>query len=101
MGAIFDQLNKGESVTAGLRKVDKSQMTHKNPSLRASSVVPDRKGSEDSLGRSRSRGPETKPKPDSMKAKSGAALKKPAKHELDGNKWIIVSSTLTANELVV
>jgi len=27
-------------VTKGLKKVDKSEMTHKNPELRASSVVP-------------------------------------------------------------
>lgn len=29
----------GGDVTKGLRKVDKSEMTHKNPELRASSVV--------------------------------------------------------------
>ena len=38
--AVFADLNRGEDVTKGLRKVDKSEMTHKNPSLRASSVVP-------------------------------------------------------------
>lgn len=37
--ALFGQLNKGEGVTAGLKKVDKSQMTHKNPDLRSSSLV--------------------------------------------------------------
>ena len=36
----MDSLNKGGDVTKGLRKVDKSEMTHKNPSLRESSVVP-------------------------------------------------------------
>lgn len=40
--AVFAELNKGEAVTKGLRKVDKSEMTHKNPSLRAGSAVPDR-----------------------------------------------------------
>ena len=40
--AVFAQLNRGEEVTKGLRKVDKSEMTHKNPALRASSVVPAR-----------------------------------------------------------
>jgi adenylyl cyclase-associated protein len=40
--AVFAELNKGEAVTQGLRKVDKSQMTHKNPALRAGNVVPDR-----------------------------------------------------------
>ncbi|KAH0369033.1 adenylate cyclase-associated protein, partial [Aureobasidium melanogenum] len=91
MGAVFDQLNRGESVTAGLRKVDKSEMTHKNPSLRAGSTVADRKGSQDSINRSRSRGPELKPKPDSIRGKGIAqpAPKKEPKKELDGNKWII------------
>ncbi|KAL0575070.1 hypothetical protein ABG067_009068, partial [Albugo candida] len=36
--AVFAEINKGSSVTANLRKVDKSEMTHKNPSLRAGSV---------------------------------------------------------------
>ena len=90
MGAVFDQLNRGESVTSGLRKVDKSEMTHKNPALRASSSVPERQGSVDSTGRSRSRGPETKPKPQSMRTKSGAAPKREGRKELDGNKWYIV-----------
>ena len=38
--AVFAELNRGEDVTKGLRKVDKSEMTHKNPALRAGSVVP-------------------------------------------------------------
>lgn len=36
---LFGELNKGGDITSGLKKVDKSQMTHKNPALRASSVV--------------------------------------------------------------
>ena len=39
MGGVFAALNKGESVTSGLKKVDKSEMTHKNPELRAGGVV--------------------------------------------------------------
>lgn len=81
MGAVFDQLNRGEAVTAGLRKVDKSEMTHKNPSLRSSAPA---------MERSRSRGPETKPKPASMRGAGAATPKKEGKKELDGNKWIIV-----------
>merc|ERR1719430_1499835 len=38
-GALMDSLNRGADVTKGLRKVDKSEMTHKNPELRAGSVV--------------------------------------------------------------
>ncbi|KAF7190097.1 Adenylyl cyclase-associated protein [Pseudocercospora fuligena] len=89
MGAVFDQLNRGEAVTAGLKKVDKSQMTHKNPSLRANSTVPD-KGD---INRSRSPGPEIKPKPTSMRQNSTAShksqQKREGKKELDGNKWLI------------
>ncbi|OTB03718.1 hypothetical protein M426DRAFT_321425 [Hypoxylon sp. CI-4A] len=77
MGAVFSELNKGENVTKGLRKVDRSEMTHKNPSLRASSTV------SDSSARAKSPAPGKKPKPESMR------LKKPPKKELDGNKWTI------------
>jgi hypothetical protein len=38
--AVFAELNRGEEVTKGLRKVDRSQMTHKNPELRAGGAVP-------------------------------------------------------------
>lgn len=91
MGAVFDQLNRGEAVTSGLRKVDKSEMTHKNPSLRAASAVNERTGSQDSINRSRSRGPELKPKPNSIRGKglTPQTPKKEPKKELDGNKWII------------
>jgi hypothetical protein len=40
VAAVFADLNRGESVTKGLRKVDKSEMTHKNPELRAQGPVP-------------------------------------------------------------
>lgn len=40
VSALISQLNKGADVTAGLKKVDKSQMVHKNPELRKTSVVP-------------------------------------------------------------
>lgn len=81
LGAVFSELNKGEAVTKGLRKVDKSEMTHKNPSLRAGSTVPERGAS--TRGKSPAP-PGTKPKPESMR------VKKPAKKELEGNKWTIV-----------
>lgn len=81
INAVFSELNKGEAVTKGLRKVDRSEMTHKNPSLRASSTVPDREGSVSSRGKSPA--PGKKPKPESMR------VKKPPKKELEGNKWLI------------
>lgn len=87
MGAVFEQLSKGEGVTAGLRKVDKTEMTHKNPALRAGATVPTRSDSQTSIssasGRGKSPLPGKKPKPESMRTK------KPPRKELDGNKWII------------
>jgi adenylyl cyclase-associated protein len=79
MGAVFDQLNQGEAITSSLRKVDKSQMTHKNPSLRAGSTVSE--GS--SAVRGKSPAPSKKPKPENMRAR------KPPRKELEGNKWLI------------
>ncbi|EQB59199.1 hypothetical protein CGLO_00457 [Colletotrichum gloeosporioides Cg-14] len=79
LGAVFSELNKGEAVTKGLRKVDRSEMTHKNPSLRASSTVPEHDGS----ARGKSPAPQRKPKPESMR------VKKPPKKVLEGNKWTI------------
>lgn len=38
--ALFSAINSGEDITSGLRKVNKSDMTHKNPELRGSSIVP-------------------------------------------------------------
>jgi len=78
LDAVFGELNKGEAVTAGLRKVDKSQMTHKNPSLRASSTV-----SGTGAARGKSPAPARKPEPESMR------VKKPPRKELEGNKWTI------------
>ncbi|KAG5951994.1 hypothetical protein E4U53_001844 [Claviceps sorghi] len=79
LDAVFSELNKGAEVTKGLRKVDKSEMTHKNPSLRAGGSV----GDQEILARGKSPAPGKKPKPESMR------LKKPARVDLDGNKWTI------------
>ncbi|KUI68685.1 Adenylyl cyclase-associated protein [Cytospora mali] len=87
--AVFSELNKGESVTAGLRKVDKSQMTHKNPSLRAGSTVTD--GSP----RGKSPAPGKKPKPESMR------VKKPPVKILEGNKWTIENYEKEANPIEI
>ncbi|KAL5002512.1 adenylate cyclase associated N terminal-domain-containing protein [Aspergillus recurvatus] len=80
MSAVFAQLNQGDTVTQGLRKVDKSEMTHKNPNLRASSTVP---GSPSSSSRSKSPAPSKKPKPESMRSR------KPPRKDLEGTKWFI------------
>ncbi|KAH0848857.1 Adenylyl cyclase-associated protein [Fonsecaea pedrosoi] len=93
MSAVFDQINQGSSVTAGLRKVDKSEMTHKNPALRGSSTVPHRSASQTSVtGRGKS--PVPNKKPDSMRSK------KPGRKELDGNKWIVENFENLPSEII-
>lgn len=74
---MFGQLNQGEGVTKGLKKVDASQMTHKNPELRAQAPAA---------------APTTKPAAPKLAAKPAQLkAKKPPKTQLDGNKWTIVS----------
>ncbi|KAA1471318.1 cyclase-associated protein [Dentipellis sp. KUC8613] len=89
--AVFAELNRGEEVTKGLRKVDKSEMTHKNPSLRAGSTVPARAPSPNA--------PKKPLKPTKPHALAG---KKPSKFALEGNKWMIEyqenESALTVGE---
>lgn len=75
--AVFAEINRGESVTANLRKVDKSEMTHKNPSLRAGSTVTAAPTSP------KRQGPPTPNKPDKY------TLKKAAKTSLEANKWVV------------
>ncbi|KAL8293126.1 hypothetical protein RQP46_000820 [Phenoliferia psychrophenolica] len=75
MGSVFASLNKGESVTKGLKKVDKSEMTHKNPELRQSSVVA-------AVIPASGKAPVKPPKPHSFQ-------KKPPKTALEGKKWSI------------
>jgi adenylyl cyclase-associated protein len=88
LDAVFSDLNKGEAVTKGLRKVNPDQMTHKNPALRAGATVPTRSDSQSSvssISRGKSPAPSKKPKPEGMRTK------KPPVKRLEGNKWIIVS----------
>ncbi|KAA6407087.1 MAG: adenylyl cyclase-associated [Lasallia pustulata] len=98
MSGVFEQLSKGESVTAGLRKVDPSSQTHKNPSLRAGATVPTRSDSQNSAaspsGRGKSPVPGPKPNPGNMRTK------KPPRKELDGNKWIIENYDSPAEGLI-
>ncbi|KAF9898376.1 hypothetical protein BX616_004113 [Lobosporangium transversale] len=80
MSAVFAQLNQGEAITANLRKVDKSKMTHKNPELRTSGMVTASAGKPSSPKKA---GPGAPPKPASL------TLKKPPKLALEGNKWMV------------
>ncbi|XP_001638431.2 adenylyl cyclase-associated protein 1 [Nematostella vectensis] len=69
--ALFSEINMaGTNIASGLRKVTDDQKTHKNPNLRASSVVKD------------------KPKPTIAK-KPVAVTKKPPVFELQGKKWMV------------
>lgn len=68
---LLAALNKGEGVTAGLRKVTDEQKTHKNPNLRAGNVV---KATEKQDAPAKSYG-----KP--------VTVNKPPRLEMDGKKW--------------
>ncbi|CAE6404544.1 unnamed protein product [Rhizoctonia solani] len=74
--AVFAQINQGADVTKGLRKVNKEEMTHKNPALRASGTVP-------TASSPAPRRPSKPAKPAALQTK------KPPKMELSGNKWSI------------
>lgn len=82
--ALLASLNKGGAITSGLKKVDPSQQTHKNPELRAAGAVPDRAPSP-----SRRPGPPVKAKPAGFSRAPAAPAKKPPKLELEGNKWAV------------
>jgi len=69
---LLAALNKGEGVTAGLKKVSKDQMTHKNPALRAGNVV---------------KHVEKKETPSKPAYGKPVAADKPPRMEMDGKKW--------------
>lgn len=73
ISALLGQLNQGLSITSTLKKVDKSQMTHKNPSLRNTDVAPEQPPPS-------SRQAAEKPKPEQQKKKT------PIKR-FDNHKW--------------
>jgi adenylyl cyclase-associated protein len=85
MGAVFAELNKGESITSGLKKVDKSQMTHKNPELRKKSVPMPPKKPRNLSSSNGNKGEESK--------EFHHKEKKPAQFELIDNKWMITNMT--------
>ncbi|KAK9893444.1 hypothetical protein P389DRAFT_156183 [Cystobasidium minutum MCA 4210] len=79
ISAVFADLNKGETVTKGLRHVDRSEMTHKNPSLRAAGAGSDAAGGDKAGSR-----PAIPKKPASFQHQP---QKKPAVCNLEGTKW--------------
>lgn len=70
--ALLRDLNKGTDITRGLRKIDPSQQTHKNPALRSQGPMP-------------TKGPSTAAKSVSRTEQS----QRPPKFELEGKKWMI------------
>ncbi|CAG7730334.1 unnamed protein product [Allacma fusca] len=70
--ALFQELNRGENVTKGLKKVTSEMQTHKNPNLRAGGVVPEKGGA--------SANHTSAPK---------APTVKPPKLILEGKKWVV------------
>lgn len=74
MDAVFSQLNQGEGITSSLKKVDASQMTHKNPGLRGA-------GAPSPSASAKPAPPRPGSKPSSLRPK------KPAQTALEGNKW--------------
>ena len=74
---LFAELNKGEDVTKGLKKVTSDMQTHKNPNLRTAGgpVAPASK-------------PGLAPKPGSS-GPSSAAPSRPPRKELEGKKWMV------------
>jgi adenylyl cyclase-associated protein len=83
IAAVFSQLNQGEGITKSLKRVDKSQMTHKNPSLREKKTSPNPPAKPASLRRNASGASTTSTSSPSTTSKTG-------KKQLEGVKWIIV-----------
>lgn len=69
---LFADLNKGDGVTQGLKKVSDDMKTHKNPGLRGTNPVVVNKKS-----------------PSPAPAAKTQAVQKPPKLELEGKKWIV------------
>lgn len=77
IGAVFSELNKGTDITKGLKKVDRSQQTHKNPSLRRSD--------------SSSSDKKAVPKPPKKPTALSKVKKLPPKLELNDSKWLVAN----------
>jgi adenylyl cyclase-associated protein len=76
--ALFNEINsKGLDISQGLKKVTSDMQTHKNPTLRGTSVVPSKPGANAASA------PTPKPKFGS------APVKKDPVTQLDGKKWMI------------
>ncbi|XP_074600510.1 adenylyl cyclase-associated protein 1 [Brevipalpus obovatus] len=82
--ALLKALNKGTEITKGLKKIDPSMQTHKNPSLRSQGPIPYKAPT--SVG--------------NTAIKPVTAPSKPPKFELEGKKWMVEYQT-NKKDLVV
>ncbi|GMM34778.1 adenylate cyclase-binding protein [Saccharomycopsis crataegensis] len=81
MTAVFSALNQGTDITKGLRKVEKSEMTHKNPELRRTTS---------NSSTSSKKAPKPPKKPSSLSG-SKVKAKSPPKKELVDSKWSVAN----------
>lgn len=75
--ALFRDLNKGEDISKGLKKVSTEQMTHKNPALRSQGAVKAPGGGTQS------------PRFGGRPSGASQEILKPPKLELEGKKWCV------------
>ncbi|XP_077518009.1 adenylyl cyclase-associated protein 1 isoform X1 [Amblyomma americanum] len=73
--ALFRDLNKGEDISKGLKKVSSEQMTHKNPALRAQAPAAPK-------------GAAPQP-PTRFGSRPSQEVTKPPRLELEGKKWCV------------
>lgn len=73
--ALFRDLNKGEDISKGLKKVNAEQMTHKNPALRAQAPA---------APKSAAPAPPTR-----FGSRPSQEVTKPPRLELEGKKWCV------------
>jgi adenylyl cyclase-associated protein len=82
---LFQEINKGDNITKGLKKIAADQQTHKNPALRAGALVPDIGGKAGAAGFAKI-GPSGPPKLE-------LNGKKWEVHNQQGNQNIVISET--------
>jgi len=85
--ALFSALNKGGDITSGLKKVSDDMKTHKNPNLRAGSVVPAKETKETTTTTTAAKS--------TNKFTAG-----PPKIALEGNKWVVEYQVNNSNIVI-
>lgn len=73
--ALFRDLNKGEDISKGLKRVSAEQMTHKNPALRSQAPAAPKSAAP--------------PPPTRFGSRPSQEVTKPPRLELEGKKWCV------------